>query len=58
VQYGSVLAALSRPGQNYCTEALAVLAEVRTAYPDDPVLMSIVDENVAICQMVDKTPQP
>ena len=58
VQYGSVLAALSRPGQNYCSEALAVLDEVRATYSGDTVLMSIVEENEAICRMVGSTSQP
>ncbi len=49
VQYGSVLAALSRPGQNYCTEALDVLAEVRAKYPDDPIFNEIIEENENIC---------
>jgi tetratricopeptide (TPR) repeat protein len=52
VQYGSVLAALSRPQQNYCPEALQVLDEVRQAFPNDNVLISIVDENINICNLV------
>ena len=54
VRYGSVLAALSRPGLNYCADALIVLDEVREAYPDDELLMGIVDENEAICQLVNE----
>lgn len=59
-QYGSVLAALSRPGQNYCPEALEVLSEVRAAYPEDPTFNQIVDENIAICNLVSErsNPQP
>lgn len=59
-QYGSVLSALSRPNQNFCPEALQVLSEVRTAYPEDPTFNQIVDENIAICELVDQraTPQP
>jgi tetratricopeptide (TPR) repeat protein len=63
-QYGSVLAALSRPNQNYCEEALQVLEEVQGAYPDDPTFSQIIDENVAICDLVDQrsvsesTPSP
>ena len=53
-QYGSVLAALSRPNQNYCDEALQVLAEVQAAYPDDPTFSQIVEENVAICDLVEQ----
>ncbi|MGW8143404.1 MAG: tetratricopeptide repeat protein [Anaerolineales bacterium] len=59
-QYGSVLAALSRPNQNFCPEALQVLSEVRTAYPEDPTFNQIIDENIAICELVDQrsAPQP
>lgn len=53
-QYGSVLAALSRPNQNFCPEALSVLAQVREKYPDDPIFISIIEENIAICQLVDQ----
>lgn len=52
-QYGSVLAALSRPNQNYCAEALQVLDEVHTSYPDDPTFNQIIEENIAICDLVD-----
>jgi tetratricopeptide (TPR) repeat protein len=55
-RYGSVLAALSRPGANYCPDALEVLSHVREAYPDDGVLMSIVQENEAICRLIQETP--
>jgi tetratricopeptide (TPR) repeat protein len=57
-QYGSVLAALSRPNQNYCEEALLVLNEVRASYPDDPTFNQIVDENIAICDLVDQRSAP
>jgi tetratricopeptide (TPR) repeat protein len=57
-QYGSVLSALSRPGQNYCPEALEVLAEVRAAYPEDPTFNQIVDENIAICDLVTQREAP
>jgi hypothetical protein len=36
-----VLAALSRPNQNYCPEALEVLREVSAKYPDDTVLLAL-----------------
>ena len=51
-QYGSVLAALSRPAENECPEALAVLEEVGAAYPDDDILLSIIRENQNICSRV------
>lgn len=56
-RYGSVLAALSRPGANYCPDALQVLSRVREVYPDDGVLMSIVQENEAICRLLQETPE-
>jgi len=49
VEYGTVLAFLSRPTQNFCAEALPVLSEVRAIYPDDPILMSIVEDSEGIC---------
>ncbi len=55
-QYASVLAALSRPAQNLCPEALAVLDEVRAKYPDDPILKEIIAENVNICGMIGRSP--
>jgi tetratricopeptide (TPR) repeat protein len=58
VRYGSVLAALSRPGANFCPDALAVLSHVREAYPEDTLLMGIVQENEAICRLISKTPAP
>lgn len=51
-QYGSVLAALSRPGQNFCPEALEVLGEVGAKYPEDPIFKDIIDENTNICRLV------
>jgi len=57
-QYGSVLAALSRPNQNYCAEALQVLNVVRASYPDDPTFNQIIEENIAICDLVDQRSTP
>jgi tetratricopeptide (TPR) repeat protein len=48
--YGSVLAALSRPQQNYCPEALDVLSEVKAAFPDDGDIAGIVQSGEVICQ--------
>ena len=60
--YGSVLAALSRPQQNYCPEALEVLGEVRAAYPNDPTVISIVQAGEQICysllESLSQTPTP
>ena len=58
VRYASVLAALSRPGQNYCPEALLVLADVREVFADNGLLMGIVEENEAICRLIVETPSP
>ncbi|MDZ7843185.1 MAG: hypothetical protein U5K99_00045 [Anaerolineales bacterium] len=57
-RYGSVLAALSRPDENYCPTALKVMAELKDKYSSDPTLMSIVAENEAICQMLEETQSP
>jgi len=57
-RYASVLAALSRPEQNYCPEVLDILAELRRVYGDDPTLMSIAAENESICLLLEPTPNP
>jgi len=57
-RYGSVLAALSRPEENYCPEAIEILAELKIAYGSDPILMSIVAENEAICLLLEDSPAP
>jgi tetratricopeptide (TPR) repeat protein len=57
-QYGSVLSALSRPNQNFCPEALQVLNEVRVNYPNDPIFNQIIDENIAICDLVAQRAAP
>jgi tetratricopeptide (TPR) repeat protein len=57
-QYASVLAALSRPGQNYCPEALDVLREVRVTFPEDPTFNQIIEENIAICDLVTQRSLP
>ena len=50
--YGSTLAALSRPNNNRCTDALGVMDQVRSAFPENGLLMGIVDENQAICRII------
>lgn len=50
VEYGTNLAFLSRPTENYCALALEVLQEVRQAYSDDPTLMGIVEDSEGICR--------
>jgi tetratricopeptide (TPR) repeat protein len=52
--YGSVLAALSRPQQNYCPEALDVLGEVKAAYGGDRDIMGIVQAGEAICRSLEE----
>lgn len=50
--YGSVLAALSRPKDNKCGEALAVLNEVAAAFPGDTDIAGIVNEGRVVCAQV------
>jgi len=50
VEYGTNLAFLSRPNENYCPDALRVLQQVREAYPDDSTLISIVEDSEGICR--------
>jgi len=57
-QYGSVLAALSRPNQNYCPEAMAVLEQIKVTFPDEPGLQGIIAENEAICHLIEETATP
>jgi tetratricopeptide (TPR) repeat protein len=47
--YGSVLAGMHQPGNNYCEEAMKVLAEVRKGYSNDPIVMNPVDVSSQIC---------
>ena len=56
VEYDTVLAFLSCANQNYCHVpggALDILANVRTKYADDPILMSIVANGEGICSQLD-----
>jgi len=50
--YGSTLAALSRPNDNHCEAALDVMTQVRQTFPDNSLLMGLVDENEAICRII------
>jgi tetratricopeptide (TPR) repeat protein len=50
--YGSVLAALSRPKNNQCGEAMSVLNEVEAAFPGDSDIAGIVQSGRAICALV------
>jgi tetratricopeptide (TPR) repeat protein len=48
--YGSVLAALSRPRDNQCAEAMTILSQVKQAYGKDPDIAGIVRAGEQICQ--------
>ncbi len=50
--YGSTLAALSRPNDNECDDALEVMDQVRQTFPDNVLLMGLVEENEAICRII------
>lgn len=50
--YASVLAALSRPQQNYCPEALEVFDQVRAKYAADQDIAGIIAAGEAICALV------
>jgi tetratricopeptide (TPR) repeat protein len=58
VEYGTNLAFLSRPNENYCPQARVVLAQVRQAYPDDVTLMGIVDDSEGLCKRLDAGQAP
>jgi len=53
--YGSVLAALSRPQDNKCPEALNVLSEVKTGFGSDPDIAGIISAGEAICSSLGET---
>jgi len=55
LRYGSVLAALSRPGQNYCPRAMEVMDLVSEKF-SDPTTSSVVQENRVICSQVEASP--
>ena len=47
--YGSVLAAMHRPYEDKCTEALQILAEVKGSFGSEPTVSSIVESSEEIC---------
>jgi tetratricopeptide (TPR) repeat protein len=47
--YGSVLAGLHRKSQPYCSEAVKVLHQVRQGFPDDKIILSIIQSSEEIC---------
>ena len=58
--YVSVLAALSRPQQNYCPKAMDIAAQVRAMYAGDALIMGIIQPSERICASLqaDLTPAP
>lgn len=49
--YGSVLASLSRPKQNYCSEAFSVFQEIRNSpFGNEPNTLGIIEDGEAICR--------
>ena len=56
VEYGTVMAFLSRPAENYCDLAVPVLEEVRHFAPDDPILIGIVEDSEGICRGLGSLP--
>jgi tetratricopeptide (TPR) repeat protein len=58
VEYGTNLAFLSRASENYCTEAVTTLEEVRQSYPDDPILLGIIDDSEGICRRLESGQVP
>ena len=53
VEYGTNLAFLSRPNENYCPEAIEVLEKVRSYRPDDSTLIGIINDSEGICRRLD-----
>jgi tetratricopeptide (TPR) repeat protein len=58
VEYGTNLAFLSRPNENYCQEAIQVLEEVRQIYSDDPTIVSIIEDSEVICTRLEAGQAP
>ena len=58
--YGSVLAALSRPQENYCAEATSIFNEIRASvFGSEPTVLGIVQAGEAICASIgEATPIP
>jgi tetratricopeptide (TPR) repeat protein len=53
--YGSVLAALSRPQDNKCPEAMDVFAEVKRSFGSDPDIAGIISSGEIICASLGNT---
>jgi len=54
VEYGTNLAFLSRPTENYCPQALPILEQVKNAAPlwNDPFLIAIAEDSEGICRRI------
>jgi tetratricopeptide (TPR) repeat protein len=50
VEYGTVMAFLSRPYENFCPQAIPVLNQVSSTYPKDLILNGIVQDSLGICR--------
>lgn len=47
--YTSALAGMHRPGDTYCDQAKPYLTQLRTQFPDEPVVVQLVQANEEIC---------
>jgi len=56
--YGSVLAALSRPQDNKCDEAVSVLSQVTIVFAEQPDIVRIAADGLAICASLGADLQP
>ncbi|MGI6250662.1 MAG: tetratricopeptide repeat protein [Anaerolineaceae bacterium] len=56
--YGSVLAALHRPGDDKCERAYDVFNEIRSQFLSDEIIISIVEIGEEICRSTDNLPAP
>lgn len=50
ITYGSDLAALHRPSNNYCQEAMRILAMARAAFSQDEIAIANISESENICK--------
>jgi len=48
--YGSVLAGMHRQSNGYCKKAMEILQKVRSAYPSDTLILSIIEPSENICR--------
>jgi tetratricopeptide (TPR) repeat protein len=59
IQYGSVLAYLSRPGDGSCEHTLALMTQLRQSpLSEDLILMSNIEDNEALCARLMKQTSP